>query len=411
MKKVNSEHQLKEIFTPDIFTENKDIVIPSVPIAKYNGFIRPADDKNARKLGDSCINEIILNKIGDFERSRTYCCRKGEQNSDLMVHVSTFVIIEEMIYMTYYANTVTSDEDPCYHEARLAICPLENPGELTVLTLQKAGDEMNGLPVTRLYDTILLYKGGDEIFLMWTAAIQDNYYRLYRTFNIRTCVLGPIQVNRFKLGEAVNDFSSSGIISALAYNAISHTALWSDIGIMQKLSSRVENGETYYYTGAYSGNFNCIIKSKDLITWEYVAAPDFPNNSKWENAVYLFGDKCYYFVRQQECSQGFLTYYDLESKEWAVPALIADAQSRSDFICYKNSLYLIHAPIDRNGFGMIKINTDDISRCSTVLVADMKDSLFYPYLCIYEDTAYISYTVNRKHIRLSRFNLKNYIKD
>ena len=39
--------------------------------------------------------------------------------------------------------------------------------------------------------------------------------------------------------------------------------MFSDIGIMQKLTTRTENGETWYYTGAYSGYFNCIIKSRD----------------------------------------------------------------------------------------------------------------------------------------------------
>ena len=222
-------------------------------------------------------------------------------------------------------------------------------------------------------------------------------------------MLGPIQVNRFRVGDIVNDFSISGIQDALAAQNIAHKPLWSDIGIMQKLSTRTENGETYYYTGAYSGNFNCIVKSRDFITWEYVAAPDFTNNSKWENATYVLDDRCYYFVRQQECEQGFLTCYDLNNGTWTTPMLIQDAQSRSDFIYYRGELYLIHAPINREGIGMIQIDRTDLSRSSVVFVADLKDSCFYPYVSVYGDTAYISYTVARKHIRLSHFDLRNYV--
>ena len=178
---------------------------------------------------------------------------------------------------------------------------------------------------------------------------------------------------------------------------------------MQKLSTRVENGEVWYYTGAYSGNFNCIIKSRDLVTWEYVAAPDFTNESLWENAVYVVGDKCWYFVRQDECMQGFLTAYDLKTGMWAVPTLIRDAQSRSDFLWLRDELYLIHAPIDRNGFGIVRINRENPAASTPVAVADMHDSLFYPYTEPYGDYVYLSYTVSRRHIRLARFPIAPFL--
>ena len=110
---------------------------------------------------------------------------------------------------------------------------------------------------------------------MWTARVDGNYYCFWRPFTLSTKVLGEVGVNRFKVGNVVNDFSSTGIRSALAENNLPCKQMFSDIGIMQKLSSWVENGETYYYTGAYSGDFTCIIKSRDLVTWEYVSQPDF----------------------------------------------------------------------------------------------------------------------------------------
>lgn len=408
MKTVKFEEPIKGVYTPDISNGNDKKFIPTLPIKDYDTLIRPSWNKAAKELGEKCVSEVKNNIIADFERTIAYCEKNGEESPDLMVHVSTFVIIDNIVYMTYYANTGTDAEDPKKQAARLAFCPLDNPEDMTIIEVQRVGDELDGKKIEFLYDTILMYKGGDEIYILWTASPENNYYRLYRTFNFKKMTFGPVMANRFKVGCTVNDFSITGMQAALAYNNIPFKSMWSDIGIMQKLSTRVENGETYYYSGAYSGNFNCIIKSRDLITWEYVSAPDFINNSLWENATYVLGDTVYYFVRQQECEQGFLTSYDLVNGKWSTPTLISDAQSRSDFIYYNDQLYLIHAPINRDGFGMVRIDTNDISKSKEVFVADMKESLFYPFVSVYGNDAYISYTVARKHIRLSKFDLTNY---
>lgn len=406
---VKKEAAKSNIFKANTEANKKHKLTPEAPVMMYNGFIVPGDDKKAIKLGNRCVREIKKNIIADFERSADYCKKNNESNPDLMVHVSTFKIIDGIIYMTYYANTGTDAEDPCKQEARLAFCPLDNPDDMTIVQIQKVGDMLDGKKIDALYDTILLYKGGDEIYILWTASIDKLYYRFYCTFSISKKVLSAVRPNRFKAGDVTNDFNMDAIKQALAFNDIPYKTMFADIGIMQKLSVRVENGVKYYYTGAYSGYFNCIIKSRDFITWEYVSSPDFINLSMWENATYVIGNKCYYFVRQHECMQGFLTCYDLAEDKWETPCLIRDTQSRSDFVFYNNELYLIHAPIDRNGFGMIKINRDNLSKSEVVFVAEMKESMFYPYTDIYGDDAYISYTVDRKHIRLSRFNFKNYI--
>lgn len=410
MTEIKRELPLEGIFTPDIGTGRADTIITGVPINGYNGYIRPQDNRAARELGDKCAADVVLNRIADFERTPEYCAKHGEDSPDLMVHVSSFVIIDGIIYMTYYANIDTDAEDHRRQQARLAFCPEDNPEDMTVVELQRVGDTLDGRKITDLYDTILMYKGGDEIYLLWTAAPDGNYHRLWCTFNIKTRTLSPVRPNRFRVGKVTNDFSITGMKAALTASRIPFKSMWSDIGIMQKLSTRVENGVTMYYTGAYSGNFNCIIKSADLITWEYVSAPSFANFSQWENAVYVIGDRLWYFVRQIECAQGFLTSYDLNAGAWERPVLVADTQSRSDFFVWEDELYLVHAPIDRNGFGILRIDRYDPSKSVPVLVADMKDSLFYPFTVVYGDELYISYTVARKHIRLSRISLPKYFK-
>lgn len=397
------------VFSEDCFSEKELKIIEGAPIENYSAVISADVSEEAKKKGDEFAREITERIVADFEKTEALASSGKVDAADKMVHVSTFAVIGDMLYMTYYANTKEPSEDPNNQTARFVYCPIDDTENKTFLDIQSAGDEFSGKRVNMVYDTILMPKDADTIYIMWTARVDENYYRFYRPFAISTKTLGEVMVNRFKAGNIVNDFSVSGIKSALAENGIGCKTMYSDIGIMQKLSSRAENGETYYYTGAYSGDFTCIIKSKDLITWEYVSQPDFINQSKWENATYVIGDKCFYFVRQNEnCKYGFLTAYDLVNDKWEKPVIVEDCQSRSDFIVYGGELYLFHAPIDREHIGVIKVDTENIANSSVVLQANMNGSCFYPFIQYYKDKELaMSYTVDRKHIRLARFTLSD----
>ncbi len=385
------------VFSDDCKTSKELKITEGSPIADMVRTIAAGETEN----GKDFANEITDCFVSDFEKP-----------GDKMAHVSTFLVVDGTIYMSYYANTKEPSEDPKNQTARLVYAPIDDIENKTFIDLQTTDDTVGGKVIDMVYDTILMQKDDDTIYIMWTARTSEgNYYRFYCPFILSTKTLGKIGVNRFKVDNTVNDFSVSGIKSALAENEIPCKKMYSDIGIMQKLSSRVENGKTYYYTGTYSGDFTCIIKSDDLITWEYVSQPDFINDSKWENATYVLGDKVYYFVRQQDTNKcGFLTAYNLLTKTWDAPVEIEDCQSRGDFIYYKDNLYLFHAPIDREHIGIVKIDTENIVNSQVVLQAKMHTSCFYPFVQYYaESELAMSYTVARKHIRLAKFTLSKHL--
>ncbi len=404
----------KNIFADDV-TGGEAKIYPAAEVQNPANVIEADTSLNGEPNAVAFANDIADNKIGDFEKT----------GIDKMCHVSTFIYSGGNIYVTYYANTVSAEENPQYQSARLSYAPENDTDQKTIIDIMQVGDDLYGYKVTGVYDTILMQKEDepDNIYILWTASINDKYYRLYTIFNTKTEELGETGVNKFKVRDTVNDFSSSGMQNALSANGIGYKTFFSDIGIMQKLSAREENGELYYYTGSYSGNFTCIIKSKDLITWEYVAQPNegadntgFDNATKWENAVYVLGDKTYYFVRQWDpwdeggSDYGILTCYDLNSGRWSQPVLVGDCQSRSDFIYYKDALYLFYAPTDRNHIGILKINEDNLAESEVVLQADMNGSCFYPFVQYNsEGELCMSYTVNREHIRLSSFVLSDYL--
>lgn len=400
------------IFSEDIKTTKEPILIPSNRISESAKIISAQATSEQLFKGEMFAQEIFNSYVTDFEKNKRLHSLGRVDKEDLMVHVSTFLYLDDTIYMTYYANTETDEEYPPNHLiARLVYCPKDDVDNKTFIDIQAVGDDCYGGLVELVYDTVLMQKDKHTLYILWTASIAGKYYRLYRSFDVTTKTLGDVQVNKFKVGDIVNDFSMTGITSALTENEIGYKNMYSDIGIMQKLSSRIENGEKYYYTGAYSGDFNCIIKSKDLITWEYVAQPDFLNFSQYENSVYVIDDKCYYFVRQYDDNKyGFLTYYDLKENKWEKPVLIADCQSRSDFIVYDGELYLFFAPVDREHIGIAKIDTNSLADTSVVLQANMHISCFYPFVQYGDDGELcMSYTIDRKHIRLAKFKLYKYI--
>ena len=391
----------KKMFKNDFNTQKELVITQGAPIENINRKITAEVSDEALKKGAAFSNEIAERFVSDFEKQ-----------GDKMAHVSTFKVIDSTIYMTYYANTKEPSEDPKNQTARFVYANINDLDNKVFIDLQTTGDRVGDKTIDMVYDSIFMQKDEDTLFVMWTARTADkNYYRFYCPFTISTKTMGEIGVNRFKVGDTVNDLSVSGIKSALAENEIPCKRMYSDIGIMQKQSYRTEDGKSYCYSGLYSGDFTCIIKSCDLITWEYVSQPDFINDSKWENATYVLNNKVYYFVRQQDTNKcGFLTVYDLESKTWETPIEIEDCQSRGDFIFYRGNLYLFHAPVDREHIGIVKIDTDDIANSQVVLQSKMTTSCFYPFVQFFADGELaMSYTVARQHIRLARFDLHKYL--
>ena len=391
----------EHIFSDDIKSEKEQVELPGAPIEDAAIRISSQVSDEAVKKGDVFASEITQRFISDFEKP-----------GDKMAHVSTFVVVGDTVFVSYYANTKDPEEDPKNQTARLVYAPLDNIENKTFIDLQTTGNVVDGKTIDMVYDTILMKKDDNTLYVMWTARTEGNFYRFYCPFYVPEKKLGKIGVNRFKAGNVTNDFSISGIKNALAANGVPVKKIYSDIGIMQKTSARIENGEVWYYTGCYIGDFNCIIKSRDFVTWEYVSQPDFVNDSQWENATFVLGDKVFYFVRQQEGNKyGFLTVYDIVSDVWHKPVEICDCQSRGDFIFYRDNLYLFHAPVDREHIGIVKVNIDDIAKSEVVLQAKMHTSCFYPFVqCYRNDELAMSYTDDRKHIRLAKFTLSEYLK-
>lgn len=398
LKNINAQVTL-DIY--EIRTKN-DIVNYN---AAMNSFAFTADTTFMAYLKGISLQKSLSNHIVDMKK-----------DGDKMVHVSTIEIINDILYCTYYANTQTGDEDPTKHIARFAYCPLSDTDNKTYFDVQSVGDTFNRYTIEKIYDTIMMKKSDSQLYIMWTAYYNKAYHRLYTTFDVTNKVIGEIKENRFTANrvtdsgiQVVSGFSTTGVDYILSDSGIGRKQWkdYNDIGIMQKITTRIEDGVTYFYTGCYIGKFNCIIKSKDLITWEYVSAPTFYCNSMWENAVYVKNDKCYYFLRQDTTmNYGILSYYDLKTRKWANPVYIQDCQSRADFFDWDGKLVLVHAPVSRNYVSLAIVN-ENLGLTYEQEIARFTTSSFYPYVTKYNNEYYMSYTEERHHIWVSKFTLNS----
>ena len=180
LKKVES------IFSEDMATDKELVISEGRPIEDVARTITSEVSEDAIKKGDAFAKEISECMVSDFEKPL-----------DKMAHVSTFVVADGYVFMSYYANTKAPDEDPKNQTARLVYAPLADIEDKTFLDLQTTGDIVDKRVVDMVYDTILMQKDENTLHVMWTARIDENYYRFYCPFYIREKKLGKIGVKLF----------------------------------------------------------------------------------------------------------------------------------------------------------------------------------------------------------------------
>ena len=135
------------IFTQDIATRKPLLVAECAPIRNYAKILADEVCALAIKKGDDFSQEIQDGFFADFEKPE-----------DKMAHVSTFIVLNDTVYVSYYANTKEPAEDPANQTARLAFCPISNPNDKTFIDLQTVGSVVGNKKVEMVYDTILMQK-------------------------------------------------------------------------------------------------------------------------------------------------------------------------------------------------------------------------------------------------------------
>ncbi|MCT3099314.1 phage baseplate upper protein [Lactococcus lactis] len=330
-------------------------------------------------------------------------------DGDIMSHCSSFRIVNEVVYASYYINKIRHFEDPTQQTAVLRIKNVDGSGKIKNVTICDIGDTAIGGTVGAIYDTVVLTELGD-IRVVFTAKINGQYYLLYKIYDPNTDTLTEAKKCEFTVGNNTQEFSISGMKTALKDNNVYFPYFDSDISFMQKLSPRTENGETWYYLGLGVLQFCFIAKTKDLVNYHYVSQPTFKNNNMYEPTVYCKGDEVFWLCRQAILANypyAHLSKYNLVTGKWDTPVLLPDCQSRSDMFEYKNVLYAIHAPFDRNHLAVTQINTENLSMSFPVQTAYI-NNLFYPFVQSVDDKLFMTVTQGRNLIQFYQFTIHEF---
>lgn len=339
------------------------------------------------------VSEGLAAHLADFAKA-----------GDKMVHVSTFYKVNDMLYMSYYANTRTNAEDPTKHTARLVYAPFDNLTQQTYIDVADVGQSYNNQTIDAIYDSLLL-KTSDDSYMIYafTAKVGGKFHMLYRRFDPQTKLLSDIHEMNFRVGTMTSTFDTISVHDLLGKAGYDYEYEDRDISFIQKLSPRIEDGVTQYYAGIGILHYCFVVKSSDLINWTFVSAPDFSYKPKFEPSVYAKDNYVYYFCRQED-TEGFaiLAKYNLTTQKWSEPIEVPDTQSRSDFFEYNNRLYLVHAPLDRNHISLMQIDQNVLAKSREVATAQVNDC-FYPFTQNIDGQMYMSFTQSRQHIWLTKF--------
>lgn len=361
----------------------------------------PVDVRMASYLNGIKLGKDLSTHLADFAKA-----------GDKMVHVSTFYKIADTLYMSYYANTRTTAEDPTQHTARLVYAPFNNLSQQTYIDVADIGQEYNGQTIDAIYDSLLL-KTSDDSYMIYafTAKVGGKFYMLYRRFDINTKLLGNIHTMGFKVGALSGTFDTESVHDSLAQIGVQYDYEARDISFIQKLSPRVENGVTQYYTGIGILHFCFIAKSSDLINWTFVSAPDFKYKPEFEPSAYVKGDYVYYLCRQRGTEgNAVLATYNIPNNKWSKPIPVPDTQSRYDFFEYNGQLYLVHSPLNRNHISLMQIDQNILEKSYEAATAEVQDC-FYPFTQNIDGQMYMSFTQSRQHIWLNKFSPTYYSND
>lgn len=338
----------------------------------------------------------------------------NDTTTEKACHVASFVNKSDKIYYAYYCNYIAAREQVTEQTARFGIYD-KTLQTKSIVDVMGVGDTFGDYSVTKLSDIVVLedQDNPDKLHLLWTCALNDGssevWSVLHAPYTISTNTIGTAEICTLSGGGFTGNFDYNGLVGLFAEVGLPEgvSVPNNTIQVMPKVTYRVENSQKVYYTGIGCFELCFAAKTTDFVNWEFVAIPSFKYSAQYEPATYLVGNKLMWFCRQIASKNfGALSYYDLTTNKWADPVYVQDCQSRPDWFNNKGTLYLVHAPIDRNHIAFESVpNTSAIQKMFGYFSFYL-ESVFYPFVQVDSpDNIYMVATHSRRQIYLYNLNL------
>ena len=329
-------------------------------------------------------------------------------------HDSSVVIKDGIAYLTWMSNTSTTGGDNAGTDTCIIVLckyPLSNPTDAIYKVVSQKDSTYDGITISKGSGSPTLIEDKEDaniLHIIWSAGVSDGYYCVLTCdYNITTDTL-----TNYRKVNAIKE-SNSGILNNEWLN-VNYNANLDVKGYANGQSNCVVgyyNG--YYYIGYVYGYLNgksIIFKTNDFTNWNYVSDSDMWNLNfipVFETATYVDADGYIYAAVRPSYPQkniGVELVYTPKSNGAIVKldsngklidkAYFQNCSTKPAFYEYKNSLYLISSPYNRNNICILNVNKDNL--ISSFFVLEGEPNINYPCPYIVGSELYISYTRDKK---------------
>lgn len=363
--------------------------------------------------------------------------------NDLAAHDSNMVIVDGIAYIVYCGALVKGTVDNAGGNnafVRLIKWNVDNSAQLSSEVFAKHGDSIGGYTVTRGCGQPNITKVSDDT-LRVTFSAYINYNSLeiccicYKDYTMSTGTTTNSGVCTLD-GKPINLYYVAQNYDCMAIGYENYYAEGRRLSQMQ-MNATIAYSNGYYYACPLSGSLMTaiILKSVDLITWEYVSMIPYKFATAYEGACCVDGDYLYVAFRLNNSgtvvtSSGQINTYDafgltglsmngytngmpvykysLSSNKFIDVTVMPDASCRPEFFTKDNNIYLIHGGWSGRSSGYIsQINKQKLNLTS--IIRETRNAGNYQYLSVAEYNGKTYCCMSKNKIEFAQFNVDNYI--
>ena len=223
------------------------------------------------------------------------------QEGDVFQHDAAICFYNSAVYCVYVNNQVNTGDSATEVNAYVRLDKLainvstaNISGRVASHDVCKNGDVVDGLTVTSGAGVPNMVLKGGILYILWTAKCDDGkWYEMYCTYDCESGTIGTPHICGF--GDSV--FSCENLAAAIGSTANND---------MISVNASIAYLSGYYYACACFGlntPNGSIIRSTDLMNWEFVAVPQFEgfdSTAQFEGAMGALGSNLYLALRQTD---------------------------------------------------------------------------------------------------------------
>jgi len=377
--------------------------------------IENLEDKTTPYLPVYCDSSLEFTGLYRYINGLKIRQEIGDQNISFGIsgngnHDGTMVIKDGYAYCVFMSNSGSGD-NASSDTATVRLCKvkLSDPTDRTIYTVAENGATLGSYTEAGGAGSPNMILVGNTLHILFAVHLADYYAIMHCTFNTETSTLANYDIVTLD-GDILNN---AKLNSMFGY---SYTE--SAFNNMQANAQIAYDGEQHYYIGlcwGYGTGKSIIVKTDDLVNWEFETDVDFGITPVFELALHYKSGYLYAAQRPmlnpndttgnltEAPVVGILCKYDISNKEFIDKILVPNCGSRPDFFEYDGTIYLLTNPHSRSFVYIVSIATGNL--LNSQIVAESRGGWNYPD--VYVSGQDIYFITSGNDIALGKMTLDN----